>query len=661
MPDQSSYPVNDKEWKYDLALNAVTGGTFDLHQPAKPKDGWLTWDADLTTDKNDVWFQGPIAFSYTTYYALKINKEALKAWTDAVDAITTVISAVHTGNYGTMSRDTLYDFYHLANELAGWLGMRSREFHTFAKDLGSGDSKLKGTAAYVIYDRLKHYGDGLDDLLAQLTTKNGVGVPNAAHGAYSALQTFSLNIATRWSAVADYFRDFARLHVNWWLQQVDAFVNRPGLWNNLGGFNNDGYYRGKLAEFPWPDGGTADLTKPETWERMNTDITTRLLAEIKTHLDDPTVPDMTKLREAYEKNASAIVPLVAPVTPKTVLPKPDSGDGPNTSNTPNLEGPNTSNTPNLEGPNTSNVPNLGGPDTSNLPPLDGSGLRTSTPPPGGLPATGMPPGGGPLGGGGAGTVGSGVGFPGLFLPPGSNRSQTGSPNSEFRSGPAARTSIPDLGGLPAGGGLPGTVKVPGGGGVRSANLPRSSSGLHLPELAPPPGGGAGLGPDGLGGADRVASGLTGLGSGSGVGGAPGTGGAPGAAGGPGSGLGPTGLLGGGSGAGGPAGAPGSEDKSGGVPFFPPMMGGMGGGAGEKPQERERQTWLAEDEAVWGTDVDAGSGVIGRREDGDGRDDELAGALPGEELRHPAVSRHRRSPAERAEERTEEGVAHRVGA
>ncbi|MFF3073250.1 hypothetical protein ACFVSN_04390 [Kitasatospora sp. NPDC057904] len=48
--------------------------------------------------------------------------------------------------------------------------------------------------------------------------------------------------------------------------------------------------------------------------------------------------------------------------------------------------------------------------------------------------------------------------------------------------------------------------------------------------------------------------------------------------------------------------------------MPPMMppGGMGAGAGaQENKERQRTTWLAEDEEVWGTDAGAVSGVIGR--------------------------------------------------
>ncbi len=60
--------------------------------------------------------------------------------------------------------------------------------------------------------------------------------------------------------------------------------------------------------------------------------------------------------------------------------------------------------------------------------------------------------------------------------------------------------------------------------------------------------------------------------------------------------------------------PESANGSGAVPFYPPMMGGMGGMGGQQGQsgqERERTTWLAEDEDTWGTEPDAVPTVIGR--------------------------------------------------
>ncbi|MFF1917824.1 hypothetical protein ACFVYE_41060 [Streptomyces sp. NPDC058239] len=51
----------------------------------------------------------------------------------------------------------------------------------------------------------------------------------------------------------------------------------------------------------------------------------------------------------------------------------------------------------------------------------------------------------------------------------------------------------------------------------------------------------------------------------------------------------------------------------GMPFMPPMgMGGGGApGGGGNGGDRQRNVWLSEDEEVWGTEPDAGTGVIGR--------------------------------------------------
>jgi hypothetical protein len=52
--------------------------------------------------------------------------------------------------------------------------------------------------------------------------------------------------------------------------------------------------------------------------------------------------------------------------------------------------------------------------------------------------------------------------------------------------------------------------------------------------------------------------------------------------------------------------------SSGMPMMPGMGGGMGGaGNGNKESDRERTTWLAEDDEVWGTDPDCAPAVVGR--------------------------------------------------
>ncbi|WP_236572028.1 hypothetical protein [Nocardiopsis sp. FR4] len=50
-----------------------------------------------------------------------------------------------------------------------------------------------------------------------------------------------------------------------------------------------------------------------------------------------------------------------------------------------------------------------------------------------------------------------------------------------------------------------------------------------------------------------------------------------------------------------------------MPMMPPMMGGMGGGmgGGDSNRDRQRSTWLSEDERVWGTANDKHRSVLGR--------------------------------------------------
>ncbi|HEY2579884.1 MAG TPA: hypothetical protein VGI74_26525 [Streptosporangiaceae bacterium] len=96
--------------------------------------------------------------------------------------------------------------------------------------------------------------------------------------------------------------------------------------------------------------------------------------------------------------------------------------------------------------------------------------------------------------------------------------------------------------------------------------------------------------------------------------------------------------------GGSSGSSGSGTSA--VPFFPPMagggMGGMGGMGGQQGnQERERTTWLSEDEDVWGTDPSVGPGVLGRDfMDLDDVDDDSEFPEPAEQQRFPGRAQTR---------------------
>lgn len=87
-----------------------------------------------------------------------------------------------------------------------------------------------------------------------------------------------------------------------------------------------------------------------------------------------------------------------------------------------------------------------------------------------------------------------------------------------------------------------------------------------------------------------------------------------------------------------------------MPFMPPMMGGMGGmgaqNGNNNQQERERQTWLSEDEEVWGTDGGAGIGVIGLPDSGVEDDEQVA---PSHVHLRSTAARRTTAPRERTSE------------
>jgi hypothetical protein len=93
---------------------------------------------------------------------------------------------------------------------------------------------------------------------------------------------------------------------------------------------------------------------------------------------------------------------------------------------------------------------------------------------------------------------------------------------------------------------------------------------------------------------------------------------------------------------------------GGMPFMPPM-GGMGGNGRDK-KERERQTWLSEDEKVWGTDALAGTGVIGRPDEGDEEFDVEELAVPTRPVRTPPPDLRPPRRTDRDTGRAEDGAA-----
>jgi hypothetical protein len=650
MADSSNGPsfpsANPSEWTYDLALRAVTGGSFDIHGPAAPQQGWFVFNTSPGAS-DDVYYVSGDHY----YYGVKFNRDALKAWWDAVNAINTAIPDIEAGHRGEMNVDTLTDLQGHIFQLVLWLTQTSDGFQHWVSSLESKDSGFKGSAAYVISSRLKNYATGLTDLHTQLTTKHGYAAVDAIYDAIVALKWFNSHMADVWRQHAQVLAEFPADQMKTTTESLLPFLTANGLVGGPGYKLDEIYLQGgqsavdkyiKDALAHYSDG---DLTQAATWDTLNGYITSSLQFFIHTVFDSVAADLMGNLEKVYEKTTSALFALTTPPPSSTGQPPPPDGSGnppPPPDGSGNPPPPDGSGNPPPPGANAGKPPPGGGP---NLPPPPGANAGKLPPP--GANLAGLPP-----------PPGANAG---KLPPPGANAGKLPPPGGDPNLSPPGANAgkLPPLppgvvpppggkaGGLPPPGGnagkLPplsglGRTGLPQGGMPNGGNLGGGpSSGLHLPLGSPP---GAAGGPPG--------SGLTSVGSGpAGVGGGPaGVGGGPAEAG---AGLVPSQLNGGSPGAAGSAGTPGSEG-GGGVPFFPPMMGG-GAGAGEKPQERERQTWLSEDEAVWGTEVDASSGVIGRLQDDEGGDDILPASLPGQERLHPAVPRRRGRSTEESEQRS----------
>jgi hypothetical protein len=232
--------------------------------------------------------------------------------------------------------------------------------------------------------------------------------------------------------------------------------------------------------------------------------------------------------------------------------------------------------------------------------------------------------------------------------------------------------VPGLGELPStdpngSGGFDG---LPGGTGG-AGDLPGGTGGFDgLPgsggDFGGLPGaGGAADGAGGFGGVPGDAGGFGGVpGDAGGFGGVPGD--AGGFGGGPGTGAGEFGTnaaqgwpdwsgQGPGTGPGdpSPAGDSDRDDHGSGMPFLPPMIPPMGGNQGGGSKERERHTWLSEDEKIWGIDSGAGIGVIGRSQAGQPQADEPL-APTHVHVRSAAPRGKTKQPAQRTEQSATSG-------
>lgn len=546
---------------------------------------------------------------------------------------------------------------------------------------GGDGSQFQGTAAEMVMWALHDLQYGFGDL--RYTMMNPSDWSVLLDDVATAITTFKSALTTAWTTyLASPYPDPNTLVK----AVIDSIVSQVSTNDHANDWDQNPLDDWTAAwNFTFSDlslTGTYNLLNADGWSQLNTDVMTLWSGPLDT-LEQAAIAATTALNTAMDNLWRA---LGRGVHQPAHIPPPGSQN-------PDFGNLDLGNTPNTDMPNIDTGAN--GPDIGNL---GDSGLGPGGVDTGGLDTGGLDTGAG-LGPGGVDTggldTGAGLGPGGLDtggLDTGNSLS-TGGGVDTGGLGDLSGASTGDIGGLGTGDLSTGSLGDLGGGagidGLGSGDL--GTGGLGTGGL----GDGSGLGDLGSIGSGALGAGLVGAGAGLGTGGLAGSGGgsrsigslSSGGAGDNGAGdmlepgqistdgLSPAGLVEGPGSIVGPLGSTpagytpqgafadlfGPEGQqfaqalaaqgmtpsgtgaatelattSSGMPYMP--MGGMGGGAGGRDQEKERErtTWLAEDESVWGLRREVAAAVVGADE-----------AEPGDDYERPTrrpATRPTRSPS-----------------
>lgn len=639
-------PTNSiwSEWSFGQVVLALTGDSIDLDTAAN-----ATW-FQVNTEPGE---SDQISYhAYEKYYyGVNYNDKAFKAWDDAVTRMNEVMVNLPSGRRGALDLPTLYEVAELIDRYTRWTDTAANDFRAWATNLDRDDSAFSGKAASIIQRLMADNAQMLEGMRKQLIAGRQVAMSKALFDLYETMLYGVKALASAWQEIGPKIADAVvettkRLVIN----DIHQYLGINGILldpefadvyklDKLAG--PGGLYVDKAKEYielvmsSYRDG---DLRQATTWDTLGSHISDQITPYLEA-LDAQARRVMTQIEPVLATATSALMALTAeagdgtsgstttppPEVPTIDLTGLDGTDltGLDDTELPDLTGADDTATPDLPGiENTAtDVPGLSDPGSSTVDVPDTTGLDA--------PATGD-----------ASLTDPGLTDPGL--------TDLAAGNSDVTAPPDGTTGLDS--GLTADG-TSGVVLPPTGltgTGTSADDQERDATGITTPFAggALPPddlGGGLGAGGSGSDSAgivpdDLATSAFGGSDDGFGT-----PGGSTGGAGGFGSTTTPGqsgGFVGAGAGtanlptsqlAGTPMGA---GTGMGGMPMGMPMgMGGMG--QNDQNKDRERQTWLAEDESVWGTGRGSGIGVIGRVDEDDDAEEFVVLAGPVARVRRPA--------------------------
>jgi hypothetical protein len=578
-----------------------------------------------------------------------------------------------------LSSRSVNNVFDTMENFSQWLSSVNDRLQTMMSQVDTADSGFKGTTSEFFLYKVRNFQRDIQTMHTDIANNYPTGTDNwlaQLKASSAAIDTFLTNINAAWQtfqqqpdpsrminnvmAQMERQADATDKTLHWGDNGVPDYTGAASLSGTVPVWNFDL----DIMHDPPQSPTTYDLVQPASFVALNTAMQT-VWGNAANALDVSMHTELQKLAAAFTTAASTMKLDPQHNIPAPKVPPPDPGGngkgGGNDTNLPNINhggggngGGGGNNLPNLNtnlngggggGTGLDNLPGGGGPHT-NLASGGGTGggagggLDTNLAGGGaGLLGLGGLTGGGAAGGGGAkntkpagntGTGGldsttdltGGVGRPGLTNGGGTNGDTGGGLIGGLRSPADSRFPTPfGSSGAGSSGGLDSGF---GRGGAGGGDNQTFTGGINIGPLGSNPNtGGVGLagatGAGGFTGGGGLASagGLGGTGASSGLSGLTGDGTALSAAGTTASGTDTAGL--------------------GGYPFMPPMggMGGMGASGNQQEKDRERTTWLAEDEEIWGTDPDVAPAVVGR--------EEIPDMEPGDPSRRPAPTQGPGSP------------------
>lgn len=622
--DGGAKPPNDTvyaDWTYEQIMNGVFGTAVPDRVDVE-NEPWLNFTngSDTNTNRIVLFWANDNGAKINVYYSDQVTgttadnnnvtRLGSSKWLDWVDIPNVALAdAAFNSRYEHVPFFNPKTFYDVADAFASARNeLSSIAVDLTAKytDLGDGNNSFKGNAAGAFRDLLGNVRDAVQDFADQMGVKAVIPYDTVMQNTGLAARNFLVemwnayigwrnsDLAYPWQAVWNLVKPL----ISTWQDNNGKGVSHTGIRY----FHNTSY---------------GDLSTPGAWMAIEAKAKQNWIDNVIAKLDGPARTAVTNLTTAYNSAVNTLNPLTLPaMTP--IQPNPtDPNAGLN--NSINDLNKNLNNGLNNVGKGLNDVGNnmsnglnkvsnglgkginsLGthmGSSLSNVGNGLGKGIHNL--------ATGM----------GTGINGIGAGLNALGTGIGTGIHGLGTGLNDIGHG--LGTGINGLGnglnglglGLGAGiyglgAGISGISGIGGGKNGKDSKLGESQlngGSMSVPPLSPTP--------------DSSFTGLTG---GTGDLKTPAQAGMPGA--------GANGLTGGESTSSGKFVAPGADGLAGGmgqgaggaggIPMYPPMMGGgmgMGGGPQQGQQERERTTWLAEEEEVWGTDPVCGPGVIGRGE------------------------------------------------